>query len=48
MNIEVIPVLTRNNISIEFTKDKLISLTAIWKMEGTPDLANPLASGLEA
>jgi hypothetical protein len=36
MSNSIVPVLTRNDISIEFTKDKPISLTAIWKMEGSP------------
>jgi hypothetical protein len=37
----IVPVLTRNNISIEFTKDKPISLTAIWKMAGSPESQTP-------
>jgi KilA-N domain len=37
----IVPVLTRNNISIKFTKDELISLTAIWKMEGSPAEKKP-------
>lgn len=37
----IVPVLTRNNISIEFTKDQPISLTAIWKMEGSPESQTP-------
>jgi KilA-N domain len=41
MNTEIVPVLNRNGISIEFTKDKLISLTAIWKMEGSPPNQDP-------
>jgi len=35
-NSNIVPVLTRNNISIEFTKDRPISLTVIWKMAGSP------------
>jgi hypothetical protein len=37
----IVPVLTRNNISIEFTKDAPISLTAIWKMAGSPSEQKP-------
>jgi len=36
MTNSIVPVLSRNNVSIEFTKDKPISLTAIWKMAGSP------------
>jgi hypothetical protein len=36
MTDSIVPVLSRNNVSIEFTKDKPISLTAIWKMAGSP------------
>jgi len=41
LNSNIVPVLTRNNISIKFTKDKPISLTAIWKMEGSPEEQKP-------
>jgi hypothetical protein len=41
MTSNIVPVLTRNDISIEFTKDRPISLTAIWKMEGSPDNKQP-------
>jgi hypothetical protein len=37
----IVPVLTRNDISIEFTKDAPISLTAIWKMAGSPESQTP-------
>jgi hypothetical protein len=37
----IVPVLSRNNITIEFTKDAPISLTAIWKMEGSPANQDP-------
>jgi hypothetical protein len=37
----IAPLLTKNNISIEFTKDRPISLTAIWKMEGSPESQTP-------
>jgi KilA-N domain len=40
-NLNIVPVLTKNNISIKFTKDKPISLTAIWKMEGSPEDKKP-------
>jgi len=43
MTTSIVPVLTRNDISIEFTKDKPISLTAIWKMEGSPSGKTPSA-----
>jgi hypothetical protein len=42
-NSNIVPVLSRNNISIEFTKDRPISLTAIWKMEGSPLGKTPAA-----
>ena len=35
------PVLSRNNVSIEFTKDKPISLTQLWKMAGSPESQTP-------
>jgi hypothetical protein len=41
MSKDIVPVLTRNGVSIEFTKDKLISLTAIWKMEGSLEEQKP-------
>jgi hypothetical protein len=41
MTNSIVPVLSRNNVSIEFTKDKPISLTAIWKMAGSPDNQDP-------
>ena len=44
MSNSIVPVLTRNDISIEFTKDKPISLTAIWKMEGSPEIKQKLKS----
>jgi KilA-N domain len=41
MQNSIVPVLSRNDISIEFTKDRPISLTAIWKMEGSPESQTP-------
>ena len=36
MTNSIVPVLSRNDISFEFTKDKPISLTQLWKMAGSP------------
>ena len=36
MSNSIVPVLSRNDISIEFTKDKPISLTQLWKMAKSP------------
>jgi hypothetical protein len=41
MTNSIVPVLSRNNVSIEFTKDAPISLTAIWKMAGSPSEQKP-------
>jgi hypothetical protein len=41
MTNSIVPVLSRNNVSIEFTKDKPISLTQLWKMAGSPENKQP-------